>query len=65
MIDHEADAVAMFTSQQQFEISGIFSCSVFPTILEPGKGFILEGILSVLWDRKYPTGTLCKGLWSI
>ena len=34
---------------------------LFPTILEPGTGlFILEGILSVLWDRKYPTYTLSK-----
>ena len=66
MIVHVADAVEMFTSQQRFEISRIFSCSVFPTILEPGKGlFILKGILSVLWDRKYPTHTLCKDLWSI
>ena len=25
---------------------------------------MLEGILSVLWDRKYPTHTLSKSLWS-
>ena len=27
--------------------------------------FILEEILSVLWDRKYPSHTLSKSLWFI
>ena len=43
----------MITSQSWFELSRIFSRSVFPTILEHGTGlFRLEGILSVILDRK-------------
>ena len=43
----------MITSRSWFELWRIFSRSVFPTILEHGTGlFRLEGILSVMLDRK-------------
>ena len=46
----------MITSQSWFELSRIFSRSVFPTILEHGTGlFRLEGILNVMLDRKKNT----------
>ena len=45
----------MITSQSWFKLSRIFSRSVFPTILQHGTGlFRLEGILSVMLDKKSP-----------
>ena len=46
----------MITSQSWFELSRIFSRSVFPTILEHGPGLCrLKGILSVMLERKKTT----------
>ena len=66
MIVVVANVVEKFSLVNHDSKFSAFFRSVFPTILEPDLGtFVLEGILSVLWDRKYHTHTLSKSLWSI
>ena len=71
IIVHVADAVENVHLSTMIQNFALFFVP-FPHYLGAGNRltdvFILEGILSLslcLWDSKFPTHTLSKGLWSI
>ena len=66
MIDQVADAVENFHWSTMIRNFALFFSLRFLHYLGDWNTLIYTwGILSVLWDRKYPAHTFCKGLWSI